>query len=50
MTITFSIGGNANLMTPSLKADNLPITVKGGPGGTLGIMGTGTLNADCTKM
>ena len=37
-------------MAPSLKADNLPISVADGPGDMLGIKGTGTLSADCTRM
>jgi hypothetical protein len=33
-----------------LNANGLPIRVADGPGDTLGIMGTGTLSADCTAM
>jgi len=50
VTVTFTKGGTANQSGNSLKADNLAISVKDGPGGTLGVKGTGTLSADCTAM
>lgn len=50
VTVTFVSGGTATVSGTSLKADSLPISVKDGPGGTLGVQGTGTLSADCTAM
>jgi len=49
VTVTFTAGGTATLSGASLKADNLAISAADGPGGTLGIKGTGTLSADCTS-
>jgi hypothetical protein len=46
--ITFDNGGTAILSGTSLKADNLPASFSDGTGTTLGIMGMGTVSADCT--
>jgi hypothetical protein len=48
VTATFDQGGSATLASPKLSADNLPVKIVDGPGVMLGIMGTGTLSADCT--
>jgi hypothetical protein len=47
--VDFTSGGTANLALPSLSA-NIPFQITDGPGGSLGISGSGSLTADCTKM
>jgi hypothetical protein len=48
--LLFYMGGNADLEPAGFSTSNLPIKVSDGPGSTLGIVGTGTLSAACTKM
>jgi len=47
--IDFTSGGTATLALPSLTT-TIPFSMQDGPGGDLGIGGTGTLTASCTQM
>jgi hypothetical protein len=47
VTLTLDMGGTAALSLPSLDTDNLATSVSNA---SLGVAGTGTLSADCTRM
>jgi hypothetical protein len=47
--VAFTSGGTADLALPMLNA-SIPFQLSDGPGGSLGIQGSGSLTADCTTM
>jgi hypothetical protein len=47
--VSFTSGGSADLTLPMLSA-TIPFQLSDGPGGSLGIQGSGSLSAACTKM